>query len=192
MTSTGSVDQRTRDTPAKGKLAGPMLWLATACVATIAGVFYAFAISVMPGLAKTDDKTFVDTMQNINRAIENGAFGSAFIGSFIFTGAAAMIENRMGRRAAARWILASLLLYVVGVAITMGINIPLNQDLEAAGAPANIADLAAVRLAFEGPWNSAHMARTVACVLALGCLGRALWLHGRADRADGLLGSVAK
>ncbi|CRK62112.1 integral-membrane protein [Alloactinosynnema sp. L-07] len=182
MTSTGEVDQR-----AKGKLAGPLLWLATASVGVVAGVFYAFAISVMPGLAKTDDKAFIDSMQNINRSIENGAFGSAFLGSFIFTGAAAIIENRMGRRAAARWIIASLLLYVVGVAITMGINIPLNQKLEAAGAPANIADLAAVRAAFEDPWNSAHLARTVACVLALGCLGRALWLHGRAERADGLL-----
>ncbi|SDI44786.1 Uncharacterized membrane protein [Actinokineospora alba] len=177
---------QTRDQPStKRRLAGPVLWLATMTVGLIAGVFYAFAISVMPALAKTDDRTFVDTMQNINRAIENGAFGSAFLGSFVFTGAAAIMEHRLGRRAAARWVLASFLLYVVAVAITMGVNVPLNQDLEAAGAPASIPDLAAVRAAFEGPWNSAHLVRTVACVLALGCLGRALWLHGRAERADG-------
>lgn len=166
----------------RGKAAGPLLWLASLTVGLMAGLFFAFAVSVMPGLAKTDDRTFVATMQSVNRAIENGAFGAVFFGSFVFTGAAAMVELRMGRRAAARWALASFALYVVSIAITMGVNVPLNQRLEAAGAVESIPDLAAVRAAFEGPWVSAHTTRTVACALALACLARALWLHGRAER----------
>jgi uncharacterized membrane protein len=177
------VDNQPTTAPggAKYTLAGPILWLATISIGLIAGLFYGFAISVMPALAKTDDRTFVDTMQQINRSIENGAFGMAFMGSFVFTGAAAILEHRLGRRNAARWVVASLALYVVSFAITAGVNVPLNQQLEAAGAPANIADLAAVRAAFEGSWNSAHLIRTIACVLSLGAVGRALWLHGRSE-----------
>lgn len=40
----------------------------------VAGIFVAFSISIMPGLAKTDDATFVHAMQQINVAILNPVF----------------------------------------------------------------------------------------------------------------------
>jgi uncharacterized membrane protein len=57
---------------------------------------------------------------------------------------------------------------------------PLNDDLAAAGDPARIADVAAVRDHFEDPWVAWNIVRGVASTAALACLGWALVLYGRA------------
>jgi uncharacterized membrane protein len=168
-----------RQAGALSRAAGPVLGAAMVTMGLMAGLFYAYTISVMPGLASSDDRTFVIAMQNIDSAIRNAAFFAAFVGAFVFTLIAAILQQRRGRRAAARWIVASLVLYVVTLAITMGINVPLNDQLAAAGDPSQIVDLAAVRANFEGLWVATNAVRTVACTLALACLGRALSLHGR-------------
>ena len=168
-----------RHAGALSRAAGPVLGAAMVAMGLMAGLFYAYTISVMPGLARSDDRTFVTAMQNINWAIQNAAFLSAFAGAFVLTLAAAILQQRLGRRTAARWIAAALVLYVVTLAITMGVNVPLNDQLAAAGDPSRIVDLAAVRANFEGLWVATNAVRTVACTLALACLGRALSLHGR-------------
>jgi uncharacterized membrane protein len=68
--------------------------------------------------------------------------------------------------------------------VTFGINIPLNDELDRAGDPDRIADLARVRSRFEGPWVAANIARTLLSTAAVGALARALFLNGRAT-ADG-------
>lgn len=170
-----------RHAGALSRAAGPVLGAAMVAMGLMAGLFYAYTISVMPGLARSDDRTFVTAMQNINWAIQNAAFLSAFVGAFVLTLAAAILQQRLGRRAAARWIAAALVLYVVTLAITMGVNVPLNDQLAAAGDPSRIVDLAAVRTNFEGLWVATNAVRTVVCTLALACLGRALSLHGRVN-----------
>src|SRR5215210_6268399 len=47
---------------------------ATLTTGLMAGLYYAFAISVMLGLSRTDDHTFVSVMQQINVAILNPWF----------------------------------------------------------------------------------------------------------------------
>ena len=59
------------------------------------------------------------------------------------------------------------------------VNVPLNNQLNAAGAPDRIADLAAVRERFEATWVRWNVVRTVASTAAFGCLTWALVLHGR-------------
>lgn len=189
MTTADPLGLRTRTTSsatvtlATGRrgAAGLVLGAATLAMGLIAGVFYAYACSVMIGLAKTDDRTFVDVMQRINVAIENPLFFASFFGALVLTAVAAVLERRLGSRAAFRWIVAALALYVVALAVTVGVNVPLNQDLADAGDPDRIADLAAVRHRFEGSWVTWNIVRTVATTAALACLGRALVLHGRED-----------
>ena len=62
-----------------------ILILTITSVALMAGLFYSFSISVMPALSRTENKTFVEVMQQINRVIINPYFGIAFFGSIIFT-----------------------------------------------------------------------------------------------------------
>ncbi|MFJ9692483.1 DUF1772 domain-containing protein [Kitasatospora sp. NPDC101183] len=169
-------------TESGGRVAGPVLVGSTIAMGLMAGLFFAFDVSVMPGLAVGDDRTYVTAMQHINRSIENGVFGLVFVGAFVATGAAAWLQHRAGRRRVALWAGAATALYVLALVVTMGVNVPLNNDLAAAGDPAGIHDLAAVREKFAGTWVATNMLRTALCTAGLGALARALVLHGRATR----------
>ena len=160
--------------------ATPVLWAATVTMGLTAGTFFAFSISVMPGLARTDDHAFVTAMQAINDEIQNPAFFAAFFGTFFLTIAAVIMQFRRGRRGVAGWALGALALYFVALAITMGVNIPLNDALAAVD-PSHTADLAAARHNFESTWDFTNNIRTLTCTAALICLGRAIQLHGRAE-----------
>lgn len=170
-----------RPSPVEG--AGPGLVLAAAIVAMglMAGLLYSFSIAVMPGLAQTDDRTVIDVMRKINVAIVNPVFVSTFVGALVLTAAAAVLYGRRrGPGEPFRWILAALVLYAVALAVTVAVSIPLNDRLAAAGDVARIGDLAGVRRRFEGPWVVWNSVRACAAAGALGCLARALCLHGRA------------
>jgi uncharacterized membrane protein len=47
----------------------------------LAGFFYAYSASVMPGLAQADDRTIVDAMQQINEGVENPVIFLSFLAS---------------------------------------------------------------------------------------------------------------
>lgn len=159
--------------------ASVMLYAALVTIGLMAGMYWDWDVSVMPGLARLDDRTFVDAMQNLIVAIENPGFFLVAFGAFAFTLAAALLYFGRGRRRAGLWIAAALGLYVVGLVVTVAVHLPINYALVDAGDPSRISDLAAARDDFGAPWRIANAARTVTCVLALICLGRALSLHGR-------------
>ena len=76
------------------------------------------------------------------------------------------------------WIGAAFVLYLIAVVITMAVNVPLNDALKAAGDPARIGDLAAVRRHFgEAKWSAWNLVRTVTSTAAFGCLIAAAMLH---------------
>lgn len=158
---------------------GLVLGAAALAMGLLAGFFYAYSVSVMPGLAEADDRTLVDGMQQINEAVENPVFFLSFVGAPALTVAAAILEWRSGSREVARWILAAFVLCAVALLVTGALNIPLNDDLAQAGDPGQLVDLAAVREEFEDPWVVWNIVRTVASTAALGCLAYALLLHGR-------------
>ncbi|HMG42587.1 MAG TPA: anthrone oxygenase family protein [Acidimicrobiales bacterium] len=168
--------------PLPRRTAGRVLGASLVATGLMAGFFYAWAVSVMLGLAKTDDRTFVLSMQRINEAVQNAAFLPVFFGAFVLPAVAAMLHRRLGLRDATRWIVAAVALYGVALAVTFGINIPLNDQLDRAGDPDLITNLAAVRNDFEGPWVAWNVVRALLSTAALGCLGRALVLHGGSTR----------
>ncbi|MFJ9210583.1 integral-membrane protein [Streptomyces sp. L-9-10] len=169
----------------RSRAVGPLLMIATIAMGLMAGLFFAYDISVMPGLARTDDRTYVDAMQNFNALIDgNGLFGMIFIGALLAAAVAAFLEHRQGRRGAALWIGAAAALYLVALMITFSVNIPLNNELAAAGDPAKITDFSIVEK-FKGTWETSNIVRTLVCTAALGFLARALVLHGRGAGATG-------
>lgn len=152
---------------------------ATITMGMMAGFFATFAYSVMLGLSRADDRTFVTAMQRINEVIPNGWFAIGFIGAVAFTVLAAALHAGSGQWALLPWIGAALVLYVAVLLITFLINIPLNNALASAGVPDQAVDLAAVRQSFETRWVSWNVARAVASTAAFGALTWALVLHGR-------------
>ena len=156
-----------------------VLIAATMSMGLAAGVFGLYAHTIMPGLRKTDDRTFVGAFQAIDRAIINPWFlGGTFFGALVFTVVAAVTQ--FGRDELP-WIVAALVLYLVAVVITIAINVPLNDAIKAAGDPDRI-DVAAVRARFdETRWARWNLVRVVTNTTALGLLTWALVLYGRSS-----------
>jgi uncharacterized membrane protein len=153
-----------------------LLMSATLLTGLMAGFFYAYACSVMVGLARTDDYTFIATMQWINATVRNTAFAPAFFGSLLLTTVAAAVAMKLRRRNAF-WVVTAAVLYGAAFLITMMFNVPLNNELAAAGAPDHIADLAGVRDDFQGPWVAWNLVRTMFATGSLAALCVALLRH---------------
>jgi uncharacterized membrane protein len=149
-----------------------VLLLATVTTGLTAGLFAAFAWAVMPGLARLDDRAFVAGMRSINQAILNGWFALCFGGALVCTLAAVLLHLPAGRRGPLPWLIAALVLYVLVLAVTAAVNVPLNDRLEAGAA--RLADPAELRAAFESTWVRWNVVRAVLNTAALGCLGWAL------------------
>ncbi|MFC4062054.1 DUF1772 domain-containing protein [Planomonospora corallina] len=144
---------------------------ATVAMGLMAGLFYAYAISVMPGLGRAGDRTIVEAMQRINTAILNGWFAVVFAGAAVLTAVAGLLH--LGRPELP-WIVLAFVAYGVTLAVTFAVNVPLNNVLDAAGDPGRVTDLAAVREGFEARWVRWNTVRTVACAVAFVSLAWAL------------------
>jgi uncharacterized membrane protein len=152
-------------------LPGTVLAAAILATGLMAGVFWIFSNTIMPGLRHTDDRTFVGAFQSIDKAIMNPWFMMAFFGALVLTGLAAALHLTADRRNLLPWIGAAFVLYLIAVIITMAVNVPLNDALRAAGDPARIGDLAAVRQHFhEARWSAWNLIRTLTSTAAFGCL----------------------
>ena len=122
-----------------------------------AGLFATFSYAVMPGLRRTDDATFARAMREVNVAILNPALGVVFGGSVLASIAAAVLG--LDDEAARWWLVAGAVLVFAAGAVTMGVNVPMNDRLLAgvdSGEPS-----ASVRQAFEAPWVRWNLVRTV-------------------------------
>ena len=158
---------------------GAVLIAATITTGLVTGVFFAYANSIMPGLRRTDDRTFVGAFQALDRAIINPLFMACFFGALVFTGLAAVLHLDADNRPVLPWVAAAFVLYLAAVVITLAVNVPLNDALRAAGDPDRIGDLRAVRRRFsESRWAAWNLVRALAAVVAFGCLSWALVAHG--------------
>ena len=106
---------------------------ATMSMGLVAGVFGLYGHTIMPGLKKTDDRTFIAAFQSIDRAILNPWFlGGGFLGALVFTAVAGIVnigEDALG------WVAAAFILYLCAVVITIAVNVPLNDEIKGAGNP---------------------------------------------------------
>ena len=157
-----------------------MLLLATLTSGLVAGVYVFYAHTVMPGLGRAGDRTFVAGFQALDRAIVNPWFMvSAFLGAPVLTLVAVLLHLGDDARSVLVWVAVSLVLDLVTVGITVGINVPANNRLKAAG-DADVIDVAAARTQFdEGRWVRWNLVRVVLSVAAFTVLLWSLVLAGR-------------
>lgn len=158
---------------------GLSLIAATITTGLVAGLFFAFAHAVMPGLGRSEDRTFVAAFQAIDAAIDNPWQGLSFVGAPVFTALSAVLHLGAGDDSSVGWVsVAALLLYGGMVAITFRVHLPLNREIQRAGDPGRVGDLAAVRSRFEARWVRWNVVRAVLSAAAFGCLTWALVLSG--------------
>ncbi|MFD4433834.1 DUF1772 domain-containing protein [Nocardia sp. NPDC058497] len=157
----------------------------------IAGVFYAYAISVMPALARTGDRTLIDVMQKVNVVIINPWFMLGFLGTVGFTALAAVLSLGSEHRTTLIWLGIAVALNVIAFAVTVALNVPLNDALDAAGDPAAIIDTAAVRADYEAAWVRWNILRAVLHTAAFLVLCGALFAAGVQQGKSSAAGVVA-
>src|SRR5688572_30507090 len=91
-----------------------ILFLATMAAVLAAGLFYAYAVSVNPGLGRLSDAVYLESMQSINRAILNPLFFLSFMGAVLLLPASTWLQySRNNVRF--WWLLAATVVYVIGV-----------------------------------------------------------------------------
>lgn len=161
--------------------AGGVLVAATVVTGLVAGLFYAYANNVMPALARSDDRVYIEVIQNINDVIQNPVFLLSFNGALLLTAFSAW--QLRGSPRVRVWVFAALVVYALAFLVTVVFNIPLNNEIMDAGNPATTADPAAVRERFEDPWVAWNVVRAVLHVVAFGLLTQALVLYGRHGRS---------
>lgn len=144
----------------------PLLLAALVSAGLQAGTYYVWACGVMPGLARADDRTFVNTLNNVNQAIVNPAFLATFLGTPLLAAAALATSTPATRP----WTIGALVAATATVVVTGAGNVPLNEALRVATA-APEADLAAARAAFESAWVRWNVVRTLTATAALAALG---------------------
>lgn len=126
-----------------------------------AGLFYAWAVSVIPGTRKVSDLVYLETMQSINRAIINPAFILSFFGALILLVISTVQQYHTGM---IFWILLiATTTYLIGtIGVTAFGNVPLNNALDVIDlSKLNIDQLSKFRLDYELKWNRLHMIRTL-------------------------------
>ncbi len=161
-----------------GSVRDAALVAATITMGLNAGLFYTFSMCVMPGLRNVDDRAFVHVMQRINVAILNGWFALVFAGPGILTVLAAALRVGADQPAPLPWTVAGLVLYVVMLVVTMRVNVPLNNELSAAGDPDQNTDLGPARERFEAKWVRWNLVRATVSTGGFGSLAWALVLTG--------------
>jgi uncharacterized membrane protein len=160
-------------------LRGVVLVLAIVSNGLMAGVFAIYANAIMPGLRRTDDRTFVGAFQAVDTAIMNPAFLLTFLGALVTSGGAVVLHLPEGERDPLPWCAVAFALYAFVVVSTIAVNVPRNDAIKAEGDPDRIPDLAGVRRRFdERLWARWNLARAVASTGALACLAWALAEHG--------------
>ncbi|MER7173494.1 DUF1772 domain-containing protein [Streptomyces mesophilus] len=144
----------------------------------MAGLFAGFAYAVMPGLKRSSDRTFVETVQGINEAILNPVFMLPFMGSIPLLALAVFLARRGQGRPALPWLIAALVLYLIAFMVTSGVNVPLNDQLAKAGDVDHIKHLGTARDHFESTWVTWNITRALLHTAAFACLAWALVVYG--------------
>lgn len=125
-----------------------------------AGFFFAWSATVIPGTKTVSDKTYLETMQNINKKIINPIFFIMFFGPALLLIYSAIDLDPTKVSAA--------IAYLIGpIGITMTRNVPLNDTLEAK----DLSQMSEIeekdfRKNYEAKWNFWHYTRTAISVIS--------------------------
>lgn len=136
----------------------------------MAGIYLAFAVSVLPGLGRTEDRTFVAAMRGMNAAILNPVFFVVFLGPLPL-GILAVV-SRVPDHDGLGWVVLALVLYVGTLGITGAVNVPLNDRLDSTGPGTE--NESAAREIFERRWSTWNVVRTLLCTASFVSLVPAL------------------
>lgn len=139
------------------------LTVSTVLAGLIAGLFFAYSVSVVLALDTLVASTYTTVMQSINELILNPVFGLAFAGVVVVPAVGVVVLVFQGEWTAAygQLFVVGFLVYVVGtLAVTMLIHIPMNEYIATWTADSPPGDWMAIR----ARWTRWNHVRTTAAV----------------------------
>ena len=143
---------------------------ATFLCSLVAGFLFAFALVVMPGIRRLDDREFIRAFQVMDRVIQNNqpVFVLVWVGSIVALLTAAVFGIGQLDGNGRLIIIFAALAYLLGVQLpTFTINIPLNNKLQTLDVDAvDETTQKAARKAFESRWNLWNSIRTAVAGVA--------------------------
>lgn len=147
---------------------GQLLITTTLVTGLSAGLFYAWAVSVIPGTKRVTDLAYIEVMQSINRAILNPWFLVIFIGPLLLIGLSAYSQFKAGNIDVFALLLAAGLTYLIGTfGVTAFGNVPLNDALDKVQwQDFDAQSLFNIRNNYELKWNRLHTVRTLFSILS--------------------------
>ena len=135
--------------------------------ALVAGLFFAWSVSITLGLLRVSDSEYVSVMQATNRAIQNPVFFAAFFGAPLFL----IISTIIFYGDAARFplLLAAALVFLTGTfGLTIAGNVPMNNALDRFdAATATDEEVLRQRNDFERRWTLFNHIRAAAATISL-------------------------
>ena len=144
-----------------------------------AGLCFTWSNAVTPGIGKLTDLGYLQSFQEMNRAILNPLFMVVFMGPVVGHVANIFLFKSASKEVFFMLLLAAIL-YVAGLAlVTIFGNVPLNELLDRSDLlTLNTDELTSLRAQFENKWNLFHTIRTCSTFLsfALLILSQALYL----------------
>jgi len=147
-----------------------VLILSAITTGLIAGLFFGYQVSVIPAFKTLSDANYIAAMQAINVTIpQDPFFEFNFLGAAIFLPVAAYLHRSTPGSRLFPLLVVATILYIVGtLGVTMVANVPLNDTLAAFSLHSSTPQQAAIaRVAFEDPWNTWNLIRTLASIGAL-------------------------
>ncbi|WP_299873376.1 DUF1772 domain-containing protein [uncultured Sulfitobacter sp.] len=136
------------------------------------GFFYAWVCSTMWGLDAADPRVAIEAMQAMNASVRNAVFAPVFFGTPVVTGITAFVLYRADQSPAALWFaLATAVIALLAVLLTMGINVPMNEALAQVAVPTDIDAARAIWLAYSPDWQFWNQLRTATSGLGLLMVG---------------------
>ena len=141
------------------------LIVSTLLCALVTGFIFIYAVLVMPGFAKLDDRDFIRAFQVTDGVIQNNQplFMLAWVGSIVSV-VATMILGFIEHHGIERWtVIAIGFVYLLGVQrITIRIHLPLNNRLQRLEIDEmDPESLSKERNKFETRWNYFNNIRTL-------------------------------
>jgi len=145
-----------------------LLVFATLSTLLVSGLLFTFALLVMPGLGRLEDRAFLRGFQEIDGIIQRShpVFVVVWVGSII----SLLIATAMGfgqlNGLAQCLLTTATALYILGVQLpTFRGNVPLNNQLQTLEImKMSEPDLTEARRAFEPAWNRLNLFRTTICL----------------------------
>lgn len=154
-----------------------LAFLAVLTTSLVAGIVLANSNSVMPGLRKADDRTFVLSIRHLNSSVANPLFliisNGALLAQIGFVVLAVYLQQFD------KVVLGSIALigYVATLLITFIGNLPLNRAIISAELPARESGWNELRVRFESRWTLLNHSRTLMCILSVSVLLVALLIN---------------